>query len=177
MPSGKSKKSKKDVFSIYMHYDGIFITIPLTYAEGSLREINDVNFDGIKELLFDLDVEAMLNVGYDNGNQMDLYVEHYDYDVMSFINLEPSLEHSLEDSDDYDSDDYEDIENVDYQNEVDDNVVIKEFTTPDLFLNKLSTRTVFRASTSRQQLSVIGDIPEEDPDNDQIDAAFKIKKG
>nr|GEW85770.1 hypothetical protein [Tanacetum cinerariifolium] len=74
---------------------------PLTYAEGSSREINYVNFDGIKELLFDLDVEGMLNAGYDNGNQIDLYVEHYDYDVMSFIDLEPSLEHGLEDSDDY----------------------------------------------------------------------------
>ncbi|GJV14432.1 hypothetical protein Tco_1359755, partial [Tanacetum coccineum] len=55
----------------------------------------------IKELLSDLDVEAMLNVGYDNCNMMDLYVEHYDYDVMSFIDLEPSLEQNLEDSDDY----------------------------------------------------------------------------
>nr|GEU84402.1 F-box domain, leucine-rich repeat domain, L domain-like protein [Tanacetum cinerariifolium] len=45
------------------------------------------------------------------------------------------------------------------------------------FPNKISTRAIFKASTSRQQLSVIGDIPEEDPDNDQIDAAFKIKKG
>nr|GEX03303.1 F-box domain, leucine-rich repeat domain, L domain-like protein [Tanacetum cinerariifolium] len=205
MPSGKSKKSKKDGFSIYMHYGGIFITSHLTYAEGSSREINDVNFDdmslqilyeivrklilggsnlvkrlyycktdtslslGIKELLSDLDVEAMLNAGYDNGNQMDFYVEHYDFDVMSFINLEPSLEQSLEDNDDYDSDNYEDIKNVDYQNEADDNVVIKDFTTPDPFLNKLSTRAVFRASTSRQQVSVIGDIPKEDPDNAQID--------
>ncbi|GKC12040.1 serine-threonine/tyrosine-protein kinase catalytic domain-containing protein [Tanacetum coccineum] len=32
---GKSKKSKKGVFSIYMQYDGIFITSPLSYAEGS----------------------------------------------------------------------------------------------------------------------------------------------
>ncbi|GJT22501.1 zinc finger, PMZ-type containing protein [Tanacetum coccineum] len=55
MPSGKSKKSKKDVFSIYMHYDGIFITSPLTYAEGSSREINDVNFDGMSlQILYEI---------------------------------------------------------------------------------------------------------------------------
>ncbi|GJR02975.1 hypothetical protein Tco_0525959 [Tanacetum coccineum] len=149
MPSGhpKSKKSKKRVFTIYLHYGGLFITSPLSYREGTSREINDINFDGIKELLSDTDVEDMLNAGYDNGNMMDLYVEHYDYDVMSFIDLEPSLEQNIEDSDCYSSDDYEEIENVDFQNEADDNVVIKDFSTPDHFLNNLSsTRAVFRCS-------------------------------
>ncbi|GJY07091.1 hypothetical protein Tco_0374145 [Tanacetum coccineum] len=45
--SKKSKESNKEVFTIYLHYDGLFITSPLTYAEGSRREINDINFDGM----------------------------------------------------------------------------------------------------------------------------------
>ncbi|GKB37115.1 hypothetical protein Tco_0882057, partial [Tanacetum coccineum] len=36
---------------------------------------------GIKELKYDKDVEDMLNDGYDNGNMIDLFVEHYDYDT------------------------------------------------------------------------------------------------
>ncbi|GKC74506.1 hypothetical protein Tco_1120389 [Tanacetum coccineum] len=96
--SKKSKESNKEVFTVYLHYDGLFITSPLTYAEGSRREINDINFD-----------------------------------------------------------------------------VIKDFSTHDGFLNKLcTTRAVFRGSTSRQQ---VDDIPEEDPQNEEIDVVFKIKKG
>ncbi|GKF89821.1 hypothetical protein Tco_0263784, partial [Tanacetum coccineum] len=132
--SKKSKESNKEVFTIYLHYDGLFITSPLTYAEGSRREINDINFDGIKECNSDNDVQAMLKAGYENGNMVDLYAKQFDYDVMSFINSEANVEN---DSDYYDSDDYEDIENVDFQTEADDNVVIKDFSTHDGFLNKL----------------------------------------
>ncbi|GJW16473.1 hypothetical protein Tco_0020606 [Tanacetum coccineum] len=208
--SKKSKESNKEVFTIYLHYDGLFITSPLTYAEGSRREINDINFDGmsldilceivkklvpatttlkrlyycktgtplplgIKECNSDNDVQAMLKAGYENGNMVDLYAEQFDYDVMSFINSEANVENIENDSDYYDSDDYEDIENVDFQTEADDNVVVKDFSTHDGFLNKLcTTRAVFRGSTSRQQ---VDDIPEEDPQNEEIDAVFKIKKG
>ncbi|GJV07390.1 hypothetical protein Tco_1345046 [Tanacetum coccineum] len=103
----------------------------------------------IKELLFDTYVEDMFNAGYDN-------------------------EQNIEDIDCYSSDDYKEIENVGFQNKADDNVVIKDFSTPYPFLNKLSsTRAVFRG-LRQQQVNVIGDIPEEDPDNDQIDTAFKL---
>ncbi|GJY54244.1 calcium/proton exchanger [Tanacetum coccineum] len=54
------KKSKKAVFTIYLKYDGSFITNPLSYPEGTSREINDINFDGIKELKYDKDVEDMM---------------------------------------------------------------------------------------------------------------------
>ncbi|GKC88669.1 hypothetical protein Tco_1149318, partial [Tanacetum coccineum] len=105
---------------------------------------------------------AMLKAGYENGNMVDLYAEQFDYDVMSFINSEANVEN-------------DNIENVDFQTEADDNVVIKDFSTHDGFLNKLcTTRAVFRGSTSRQQ---VDDIPEEDPQNDEIDVVFKIKKG
>nr|GEX72124.1 hypothetical protein [Tanacetum cinerariifolium]GEX72142.1 hypothetical protein [Tanacetum cinerariifolium] len=70
----------------------------------------------------------MLNAGYDNGNMMDSNIKHYYCDVVSFIDLETSLEQNLEDSNYYDNDDYDDIENVDFQNEADDNVIIKNFS-------------------------------------------------
>ncbi|GJW15587.1 hypothetical protein Tco_0019720 [Tanacetum coccineum] len=201
MPKGQpnKKKSKKAVFTIYLKYDGIFITNPLSYVEGTSREINDINFDGmsfnilveiinklmpgnchsvkrlyycktgttlalgIKEMKYDKDVEDMLNDGYDNGNMIDLFVEHYDYDVMGLINLEPSLEQNIEDSDCYSSDDAEEqIDGVDFQTEADDCVVIKDITTSDHFLNKLcTTRALFRGSR-QQKVPDIDDI-EKDP--------------
>nr|GEV24448.1 hypothetical protein [Tanacetum cinerariifolium] len=36
---------------------------------------------GVKELKYDKDVEDMLNDGYDNGNMIDLFIEHYGHDL------------------------------------------------------------------------------------------------
>ncbi|GJU87888.1 hypothetical protein Tco_1295434 [Tanacetum coccineum] len=132
---------------------------------------------GIKELKYDKDVEDMLNDGYDNGNMIDLFVEHYDYDVIGLINLEPSLEQNIENSNCYSSDDAEEeIDDVDFQTEGDDSVVIKDITTSDPFLNKLcSIRALFRGSR-QQKVSDIDDI-KEDLNNDQIDPLHKVKKG
>ncbi|GJU91562.1 hypothetical protein Tco_1303985 [Tanacetum coccineum] len=149
------KKSKNVVFTIYLNKTGTTLALD------------------IKELKSDTDVEDMLNASYDNGNMIDLFVEHYDYDVMGLIDLEPSLEQNLEDSDCYSSDDCEKIDDVDFQTECDDNVVIKDISTSDPFLNKLcSTRALFRGSR-KQQVPDIDDI-EEDPDNDQIDLVHKL---
>ncbi|GJT40892.1 hypothetical protein Tco_0940757 [Tanacetum coccineum] len=64
---------------------------------------------------------------------------------------------------------------IDFQTEADDNVVVKDFSTHDGFLNKLcTTRAVFRGSTSRQQ---VDDIPEDRPQIEEIALYFKIIKG
>ncbi|GJZ50769.1 calcium/proton exchanger [Tanacetum coccineum] len=145
------KKSKKAVFTIYLKYDGIFITNPLSYAEGTSREINYINFDGIKELKYDKDVEDMM--------------------VMIM------MEQNIEDSDCYSSDDAEEqIDGVDFQTEAHDCVVIKDITTSDPFLNKLcSTRALFRGSRQQKVLDI--DDIEEDQDNKQIVPLHKVKKG
>ncbi|GJS06261.1 zinc finger, PMZ-type containing protein [Tanacetum coccineum] len=130
---------------------------------------------GIKELKLDTYVEDMLNVGYDNGNMIDLFIEYYDYDVMGFINIKPSLEQNIEDSDCYSSDDGKGMDDVEFQTKGDDNVVIKDISTSYPFLNNLcSSRALFRGSR-QQQVPDIDDI-EEDPDNDQIDPLHKVKK-
>ena len=43
---------------------------------------------GIKELKTDNDVKDFIRVGYENKWYVDLYVEHFDYDVMDFLNEE-----------------------------------------------------------------------------------------
>ncbi|GJU65409.1 hypothetical protein Tco_1247244 [Tanacetum coccineum] len=44
------KKAKKDVFTVYFNYDGIFTSFPLKYSQGQMKELNDTNFD---EMLYE----------------------------------------------------------------------------------------------------------------------------
>ncbi|GKD22964.1 hypothetical protein Tco_1224667, partial [Tanacetum coccineum] len=41
----KKKKARKDVFTVNLHFDGIFTSWPLKYAQGQVRVITDTNFD------------------------------------------------------------------------------------------------------------------------------------
>nr|GEV07808.1 hypothetical protein [Tanacetum cinerariifolium] len=41
----KKKKAKKDVFTVYFNYDGIFTSFLLKYSQGHMKELNDTNFD------------------------------------------------------------------------------------------------------------------------------------
>ncbi|PWA53888.1 hypothetical protein CTI12_AA443990 [Artemisia annua] len=93
---------------------------------------------GIKEIKTDNDVQEFLRVGYNNKWYIDLYVEHFDYDVMDFINEEANGILSSGSSDEYySSDECEEFFDVDFHNESEDNVVIKNLTTKDPFLNKM----------------------------------------
>nr|GEZ27757.1 splicing factor [Tanacetum cinerariifolium] len=166
-----SRKSKDSVFTINLYHDGIFICNPLRYVEDDVKQITDVNFDGmnfndlieivkrlvrgpvkslyyckvgsplksIKELKIDSDVDAFLLLGYENRMCVDLCVEHHDYDVLDFL-LEETSDPELisASSDEYCFDDEsEDIDGVDFHTEGDHNVVIKNFTTTDLLINRL----------------------------------------
>nr|GFB53369.1 F-box domain, leucine-rich repeat domain, L domain-like protein [Tanacetum cinerariifolium] len=67
----------------------------------------------IRELKSNQDIANMLKVGYDNGNKIYMYVEHFGYDIMELAELDRNQEqnhNSIECSDDdyYSSDDCED---------------------------------------------------------------------
>ncbi|GJX80913.1 hypothetical protein Tco_0329062 [Tanacetum coccineum] len=209
----KKKKAKKDVFTVYFNYDGIFTSWPLKYCQGQMKELNDTNFAemsyehlkeiakrfvphacfekiyycqtgaklslGVRELKATQDIADMLKVGYDNGNEIDMYVEHFGYDIMELAELERNEEqnhNSIESSDDeyYSSDDCEEIENVDFQTEGDDSVVIKNISTQDPLLNKLcSARIIFRGTAEHHET----ETPLVDPDENQIDYVNKVQSG
>ncbi|GJT66034.1 calcium/proton exchanger [Tanacetum coccineum] len=171
----KKKKAKKDLFTIYFNYDGIFTCSPLKYNQGHMKELNDTNLHdmsyehlkeialrlvphgcfeklyycqtggklnlGLRELRSNQDIGDMLKVGYENRNAIDMYVEHFGYDIMEMAEVDRNEEqnqNSIEYSDDdYNSSDCEEIENVDFQTEGDESVVIKDISTSDPFLNKL----------------------------------------
>ncbi|GJX65490.1 hypothetical protein Tco_0299833 [Tanacetum coccineum] len=140
----KKKKAKKDVFTVYFNYDGIFTSFPLKYSQGQMKELNDTNFDeilGVRELKLTQDIADMLKVGYDNGNEIDMYVEHFGYDIMELAELERNEEQNYNiiksvDDEYYDNDDCEEIKNVDFQTKG-ESVMIKNISTHDPFLNKL----------------------------------------
>ncbi|GJX27846.1 hypothetical protein Tco_0235925 [Tanacetum coccineum] len=133
---------------------------------------------GVRELKSTQDIADMLKVSYDNENEIDLYIEHFGYDIMELAELERNEEqnhNSIESSDDeyYGSDDCEGIENVDFQTEG-ESVVIKNISTHDPFLNKLcSARIMFKGTAEHHET----ETPLVDPDENQIDAVNKVQSG
>ncbi|GJR04121.1 hypothetical protein Tco_0527105 [Tanacetum coccineum] len=166
----KKKKAKKALFTVYLKHDGIFTSWPLKYAQG------------IREIKSDQDIADMVKVGYDNRNEVDMFVEHFGYDIMEMAEFDRNDEQNnnrIESGDDdyYSSDDCEEIENVDFQTEGDDSVVIKNISTQDPFLTKLcSTRVMFRGTTDATMLQET-QTPQVDRDDNQIDSIYKVKKG
>ncbi|GKB91151.1 hypothetical protein Tco_0963423 [Tanacetum coccineum] len=206
----QGRKYKDNVFTVNLYHDGIFICNLLRYVEGDMKQITDVNFDGmtfndlreivkrlvhglVKRLYYcnvgsplksilklksDSDVDAFLPLGYENRMYVDLYVEHHNYDVLDFLLEETSDPEIVSaSSDEYCSDDESgDIDGVDFHIEGDHNVVIKNFTITDPFLNQLcSNGGSFRGFINDPILCNRGNV-EEDPDGSQIDPHYKIKK-
>nr|GEV01885.1 hypothetical protein [Tanacetum cinerariifolium] len=127
----KGKKSKEQVFTVNQYHDGVFIAKPLSYIKGKPLT------KGIKELKDGIHINDFLLLGYENHMIGDLYAEYYDYGVLEFL-LEEIDEpnNDGESSDEYcSSDESEDFDGVDKQNEGEHNVVIKNLTTTNPFLN------------------------------------------
>ncbi|GJU51850.1 pentatricopeptide repeat-containing protein [Tanacetum coccineum] len=140
---------KDKVFTVNLHHDGIFITNPIKYVHGELKQITDINFE-----------------------------EHYDYDVLEFLTIEGNVNETLYESSDeyYSSDEVEEIDYVDFHTKGEENVVIKNLSTQDLFLNKLcSNHGSFSGFIAKPQ--PVDQEPIDDPDAASIDPMFKVKKG
>ncbi|GJT83933.1 calcium/proton exchanger [Tanacetum coccineum] len=109
---------------------------------------------------------------------VDLYVEHYGYDVIDFLNYENVAQQFSDSSDDeYSSVDGEDLGNVDFYTTGEEDVIIKNLTTHDDFLNRLcSTGGLFRGGVPKPGSS-LPNILEDDPDGSTIEPQFKVKRG
>ncbi|GJV38187.1 hypothetical protein Tco_1410664 [Tanacetum coccineum] len=137
---------------------------------------------GIREIKSDQDITDMLKVGYDNNNKIDMFVDHFGYDIMKMVKWDINeemrknrIKAELESSDDdydYSDDDLKQIENVDFYTEGDDNVVIKNISTQDPFLTKLcSSRVLFMGNVDSR---VDRETPQVDTDDNQIDSVYKV---
>nr|GEU56700.1 hypothetical protein [Tanacetum cinerariifolium] len=199
------------VFTVNLHHDGVFICNPIKYVHGELKQITDIDFegmslndfhdvashlvlmtirrlyycsiksevkDGIKELKTYKDVEDFLRVGYENKWFVNLYTEHHDYDVLHFLTHEGNVNGiPFESSDKYESsDEVEGIDYVDFHTEGKENVVIKNLSTQDPFLNKLcSNHGSFSGFIDEPQ--PVDQEPIDDPNAVSIDPLYKVKRG
>ncbi|GJZ17779.1 hypothetical protein Tco_0553902 [Tanacetum coccineum] len=130
-----------------LHHDGIFIASPLRYVQGDLKQITDIDFKGIKQLKTDSDVQDFVRVGYENK----LFVDF--------------------------SDEIEEFDDIDFHTKGEENVVIKNLTTHDLFLNKLcGNNEMFKDYLDESVLETEGEALD-DPDDAHIDPIHKAQKG
>lgn len=138
---------------------------------------------GIRELKTQKDMEDFLVLGYQNGNKMDLYTEFNGYDVLQHLdndNLHKPSGDDREVDEEVDEQVYEDdvIENVEFHTEGEENVVFEKLTLDDPFLTKLVGKGNIIAKRDDPIPPLSGAyIAEEDPENDDIDPKFKIKRG
>ncbi|GJR26967.1 hypothetical protein Tco_1103199 [Tanacetum coccineum] len=127
-----------------LHHDGIFIASPLRYVQGDLKQITDINFEGIKELKIYSDVQ----------------------DFVRWVNDEY-----------YSSDEIEEFDDVDFHTEGEENVVIKNLTTHDPFLNKLcGNNRMFKDYLDESVPKTEGEALD-DLDDAHIDPIHKAQKG
>nr|GEV28071.1 calcium/proton exchanger [Tanacetum cinerariifolium] len=108
----------------------------------------------IKELKSDYDVDAFLKLGYDNGFMVDLYVEHFGYDVMEYLKYK----------------------NV-FNNTGEEDVVIANMTTKDEFLNRLCSNSGLFKGSKPKTVPTKPNLPKDDPDSSTIDPEYKVKRG
>nr|GFA77526.1 splicing factor [Tanacetum cinerariifolium] len=99
------------VFTDNLHHDGIFSPSLLKYIQGDEKQITDINIKGIRELKT---VKEFIRLGVISSGSSDEY---------------------------YNSDECEEIEGVDFHTKGEENVVIKNLSTQDPFLNRLCTNS------------------------------------
>lgn len=132
---------------------------------------------GIREIKSTEDIDEMLKTGYESGSVIDLYAQHFGYDINELAQLELVVEQAqLEVSEDeyYGSEDYEEISNVDFETEGDDCVVIKKVSTHDPFFSKLcSSRIMFSGQVKHHNM----EPPLADPEDIRIDYVNKVQNG
>ncbi|GKC20034.1 multidrug resistance-associated protein 5 [Tanacetum coccineum] len=113
------KMGKDQVFTVNLHHEYIFNPSPLRYQDGDEKQITDIDF---------------VRVGYENKWYINLYVEHFDYDIMDFIKEEANVVLSSGSSDEYYSnDEIEEFDEVDFHIEGDENVLIMKYINVEAY--------------------------------------------
>ncbi|GJV34380.1 hypothetical protein Tco_1394780 [Tanacetum coccineum] len=125
---------------------------------------------GIKIIKTNSDVDEFVNFGYRNKWQVNLYVKHTGYDALDIRDQEKTMA-----DDGNESSDEEDLSYVDFHTEVDDNVVIKNVTTNDPFLNKLCPDSAQFLNVVDEPVSANDETVVEDSEN--IHPKFNVKSG
>nr|GEY47052.1 hypothetical protein [Tanacetum cinerariifolium] len=165
----KRVSKKNRCITVSLHHDGVFIVSLFEYAFGDEKQITDIHFE-------DSDVDEFVNFGHRNKWQVNLYVQHSGYDALDIRDQEEIMaDDGNESSDAYFSSDEEELSYVDFHTEVDDNVIIKNVTTNDLFLNKLCPNSAHFLNVVDKLMFANDETVVEDSEN--IDPKFNVKSG
>ncbi|GKC64614.1 hypothetical protein Tco_1097212 [Tanacetum coccineum] len=179
---GKRAPEKNRCITVNLHRDGVFTVSPFEYAVGDEKQITDIHCEdtplklGIKIIKTYSDVDEFVNFAYRNKWQVNLYVEHSGYDALDIRDQEETMaDDGNESSDAYFSSDEEDLSYVDFHTEVDDNVILKNVTTNDPFLNKLCPDSAHFLNVVDEPVFANDETVVEDSEN--IDPKFNVKSG
>ncbi|GKD63576.1 hypothetical protein Tco_1305684 [Tanacetum coccineum] len=135
---------------------------------------------GIRELKRQDYMEEFMVLGYHNGSRMDLYAEIHGYGVLKMVadgNLPKDDEQVSEEDGDLSKD--SDLKYVDFHTEGEQNIVLEKLTIDDHFLTKLVGKGNFIGKRYDPIPPLRGAyiLEEDDLDNDEIDAKYKIRNG
>ncbi|GJX29763.1 hypothetical protein Tco_0237842 [Tanacetum coccineum] len=136
---------------------------------------------GIRPLKTEKDMEAFIKIGFENVFKVELYTKCYDYDVMGYTNNDNlhRINENIDEPDDVGEEYDEDPENIDLHVEGKQDVVFEKLTIDDPFLTKMVGKGNFIGSRDDPIPPLSGKyiLEENDPNDNLIDAEYKIKKG
>nr|GEY46673.1 hypothetical protein [Tanacetum cinerariifolium] len=177
---GKRVPEKNHCITVNLHHDGVFIVSPFEYAFGDEKQITDIYFEGMSYVQFHEVIVKLVH-----GPVVTLYyckvgtplkLEHSGYDALDIRDQEETMvDDGNESSDAYFSSDEEELSYVDFHTEVDDNVIIKNDTTNDPFLNKLCPDSAHFLNVVDEPVFANDETVVEDSEN--IDPKFNVKSG
>ncbi|GJW91952.1 ribonuclease H-like domain-containing protein [Tanacetum coccineum] len=164
----KRKKAKKDVFTVNLYYDGLFTSCPMIYFQGQCKVLTDINFDEMTYVHLLEILKRLVPNGFEKENALK-------WDRNEELR-NTRIKAELDSSDDdyhYSDDDLEEIENVDFHTEGDDRCDKKHYYTSPILTKLCSARVLFRGHV---EFGVNEETPQVDPDDNQIDPVYKVKK-
>ncbi|GKD14601.1 hypothetical protein Tco_1199008, partial [Tanacetum coccineum] len=112
---------------------------------------------------------------YESKLVVDLYSEHYGYDVMDFRISQGIGYESGDSSDAYYSSDEEDIDYVYFFHEGEHNVVIKNITTNDPNLTKLCSNNGHFRGFMNELITTNEELHMEDPEPSTLELTHKVQ--
>ncbi|GJY88502.1 hypothetical protein Tco_0503130 [Tanacetum coccineum] len=130
---GKRVPDKNRCITVNLFHDGVFTVRPFEYAVSDIKQITDIQFEGMSYVQFRDVIRKLVH-----GPVASLYYCKVGTPLRIGTKGKTMVDdEGNESSDAYCSSDDEDLGDVDFHTEVDDNVVIKIVTTNDPFHNKL----------------------------------------
>nr|GEY45523.1 uncharacterized protein [Tanacetum cinerariifolium] len=100
-------------FMVDLYHDGLFASNPLRYLSWKHRVIKDINFEGLRPICNDEQLNDFVQALFENDCHLDMYTEHQGYDVLEMINDDRNCK-------DKSDSDFEDVEKGDNLDDVKD---------------------------------------------------------